>query len=108
MVKLDDLIVTPEDCNVYENIFGTKIGVNGPMAAAAAAAEARRIFNALRVRCRNKDCPVPRKGMSVGKPRVNQIIINLPFGGTVTIALGWACDYEIIYGCFRQSDSEPA
>jgi hypothetical protein len=105
--KQDLDVVTPDDCNVYENIMGTASGANAAAAAAAATAAATRVFNALKVRC-HRDCPVARKDMSVGKPKLNQIVFDLPIVGQITITLGWVCDYEIIYGCFKRSDSEPA
>jgi hypothetical protein len=106
---MEDIVVTPDDCNVYENIAGTKWGATAAAASAAATAAANQVFRALKVRCPDADCPVTKKDKSVGKPRVNQIVIDLPMvGAPIVISLGFVCDYEIIYGCFRQSASEPA
>ena len=105
--KPEDLVVTPDDCNVYNNIIGTKWGANKQAALNAASAEANSVYNALKVQC-PKGCPIPKKGKSVGKPTENKIVIDLPFfGAPIVISLGWVCDYEIVYGCFTPSDSEP-
>jgi hypothetical protein len=97
--------VIPPDCNVYENMMGTEWGATAPLALAAATARMDQVFDALVVKCPG-ECPVPRKDKSVGKPTPNKFVI--PFCGGIEIQFGFVCDYEIIYGCFRRSDSEPA
>jgi len=105
---LDDLEIEPEDCGVYHNIRNVVWGATVAQTTAAARAEATKYFNALKIKCGNPACPVPKKSMSVGKPRENKLVIPLTpiFGPKVTIpvviSVGFVCDYEIIYGCFKK------